>query len=153
MSRFYEQTFDPDPDAFVRGILGEVDRIAKSAQLKAIDLAKERGKKASGDFINSITREVERNASKILAEIGPTVSYGPFVEEDTEPHWAPIDPFKKWAREKFGAVGREKDSIAYAARWKVAQEGTRGAYVLRDALLFIEPLIARRIAASAVQNL
>ena len=46
--------------------------------------------------------------------------YGKFVDEGTRPHWAPIAPFKTWARIK----GLDKNA-PYAIRASIAKKGTK----------------------------
>ncbi len=57
-----------------------------------------------------------------------TSTYVHFVEENTRPHWAPIQPLKLWA---IRVLGDER--AAYAVRWHIAQFGTRGAHMFRSA--------------------
>jgi len=40
------------------------------------------------------------------------------IEEGTEPFWAPIQPLIEWANRQ-----GEDEGLAYAAQWKIAQEG------------------------------
>lgn len=84
--------------------------------------------------LNRALDEVPHGATEGLAHsaFGPTdtddggivwgfsAEYARFVEEGTEPHWAPIAPIKKWARRVTG----KGESFAYYVQWKIAQEGT-----------------------------
>ncbi len=46
--------------------------------------------------------------------------YGHYVDVGTKPHWAPIAPFKTWARLK-----RLPPSAAFAVRASIAKKGTK----------------------------
>lgn len=46
--------------------------------------------------------------------------YGHYVDVGTKPHWAPIAPFKTWARLK-----RLPPSAAFAIRASIAKKGTK----------------------------
>ena len=59
-----------------------------------------------------------------------TSTYVEFVEENTRPHWAPIQPLKLWAIRKLG-----DERAAYAVRWHIHLFGTRGAHMFRNAWL------------------
>ncbi|HAG52464.1 MAG TPA: hypothetical protein DCL21_01620 [Alphaproteobacteria bacterium] len=51
------------------------------------------------------------------------------MEYGTQPHWAPIDPLKKWASRKLG-----DEKIGYAVQKKIAKEGTQAKPYMRSAL-------------------
>ncbi len=57
-----------------------------------------------------------------------TSTYVDYVEENTRPHWAPIQPLKLWA---IRVLGDER--AAYAVQRKIALMGTRGAHMFRRA--------------------
>lgn len=57
-----------------------------------------------------------------------TSTYVDFVENNTRPHWAPIQPLKLWAIRKLG-----DERIAYAVQRKIAKKGTRGKHMFRNA--------------------
>lgn len=67
--------------------------------------------------------------------------YWKYVEEGTKPHWAPIKPLIHWVevkplipRPEQANLPREKqlESMAYAVRWKIHEEGTKGTHDLRE---------------------
>lgn len=51
-----------------------------------------------GHLRQSIIAEAKQTKSKVIAEIGPTAKYGPFVEFGTRPHFPPLKALKKWAK-------------------------------------------------------
>lgn len=86
--------------------------------------------------------------------------YWKYVEYDTRPHWAPIEPLKEWVRNKI-RIGfllprpkaggklpkpeRVVDSIAYATRWKIHNEGTTGTHDLQKTKDAILPMYEERL--------
>jgi len=79
-----------------------------------------KGINTEGDLKGSVTSSLDRDAGFFELEIGPSVHYAPYVQYGTRPHWAPIEPLKRWVRKKFGG----DDDAAYAVQWKIAREGT-----------------------------
>jgi hypothetical protein len=68
-------------------------------------------------------------ASDVMSASGVSTSdYVHYVEENTRPHWAPIQPLKLWA---IRVLGDER--AAYAVQRKIALMGTRGAHMFRRA--------------------
>lgn len=57
-----------------------------------------------------------------------TSEYVWYVEEGTDPHWAPIGPLKLWAIRKLG-----DERAAYAVQRAIAKRGTEGAHMFRRA--------------------
>ena len=94
--------------------------------------------------------------------VGTPVEYGSYVEFGTKPHWAPIEPIRRWVEMKIQphvlSIGvkfeegraiptrkgskilrgdrRERmiRSVAYAIQRKIAERGTEGKFFMRDSL-------------------
>lgn len=77
---------------------------------------------------------------------GAQAPYAPYVEEGTQPHWAPIGPLKLWARRVLG-----NERAAYAVQRAIARRGTRGRHIFRDALAAVAPR-AQGIFAQAMER-
>ncbi len=129
----------------VKAIEMELWAIGKDVREKIIQLMKERGKRATGDMIASVDEKVRVHMDRMILEVGPNVSYALWVEDDTKPHWAPIDPLKKWVRIKFGLGGKEKNAVAYAVQAAIAKKGTKGAKFMRDTWKIYRPQIVPRL--------
>lgn len=143
-----------DFEAAMASLREEVDAIGLEMRDKVVELLKARGKKATGDLIDSVDREVETTLQGITLSVGPRVTYADAVEEGLKPgKWRPIDPLKRWARAKFGATGKEKNAIAYAVRRKIYDRGTEGAFALRDTMAVFMPTIAARIVDAVMKGL
>lgn len=89
---------------------------------------------------STVTAEVEVNGTNYLAVLN-LQEYWKYVEEGTKPHWAPIKPLIHWVevkplipRPEQANLPREKqlESMAYAVRWKIHEEGTKGTHDLRE---------------------
>ncbi|MBN1535195.1 MAG: hypothetical protein JW908_00580 [Anaerolineales bacterium] len=64
-------------------------------------------------------------ASEIASPAGTATSiYVDFVENDTSPHWAPINPLKLYAIRKWG-----DEKAAYALQAHIARHGTKGKHM------------------------
>jgi len=137
----YEQMYD--------ALRRELNMIGGDIRRYIINVLEAAGKKATGDLINSIEEEVRLELFTSILTVGPNsdAPHAIFVEEDTPPRWVPIAPLKKWARDKFGAFGKEKDNIAYAVRWKIHKKGTKGIHFMDQAFAFYNPLIEPKMNA------
>lgn len=65
-----------------------------------------------------------------------------FVEEDTRPHWPPVDAIEQWVKDKPlskypDANGRKPTDkqLAYLIGRKIATDGTRGDHLLEEAVI------------------
>ena len=72
--------------------------------------------------------------SNTRVEVRSNVHYASYVEFGTRPHRPPIDPLKKWIREKFQLRGKEADRVAWKVWHKIAEQGTPPKRYLRDAV-------------------
>ncbi len=130
---------EDDIDAVEAAIQNGLSDLGDRMTARAIAYLRQRKVRATGDLIDSIDEMVKRFLSGFRLEWGPHVSYWEYVDQPTKPHWAPIKPFLKWVRVKFGLTGREKTSLAYAVRATIAKKGTKGVKFVDDVLRFIEP--------------
>lgn len=142
-------------DVLYNDIEKTLAKTGKDMRKRIIHFLQKHGKRATGDLIDSIEEEVKQSVFGVFLEVGPNddAPHAIFVEEDTRPHWAPIAPLKKWARQKFGAVGKEKNMIAYAVQAKIAKEGTKGIHFMDETFDFYLPLIDARINKAIQKHL
>jgi hypothetical protein len=116
----------------------------------------------TGLMRGSFMSDVQRVPGGIAIEVGTPVEYGPYVEFGTKPHWAPIDPLKRWVERKIQphvlAVGvsfesgkavptrkgtrvlrgdarqRAVMSVAYAVQKAIARRGTKGQFIMAETM-------------------
>lgn len=82
-----------------------------------------------------------RRGDNIEGKVYPDAPYAPFVEYDTRPHVAPMEPFRIWATVKgFRATGRSfrrgtrrHTNLAIAGWLAVKHRGTKGIHFMRRA--------------------
>lgn len=67
-------------------------------------------------------------------EIRYTAPYADFVEWGCSPHSAPVEPLIEWARRKLGKSEKEANSIGWAIRTKILQEGQEPKFFLQSAV-------------------
>lgn len=85
---------------------------------------------ASYNLSNSITYLINKENQDYEVSIS-LEDYWKWVENGTEPHWAPIKPLKEWVLVKpvIPEVRNGKlptvDQLAYAVQWKIHEEGTQ----------------------------
>jgi len=119
---------------------------------------------ATGLLVGSMQSEqVQMAGSVISLRVGTPVEYGAYVERDTAPHWAPIRPLYEWVERKLNVVAlnvkfeggkakytgtsvkqfgskktfsraREIYRVAKLIQYKIAHEGTKGKFFMRDSL-------------------
>ena len=79
----------------------------------------------TGTLRKRVTSEVKRVAGQIRLTVGVKLRYAIFVHEGTKPHWAPLDPLKRWVKKKLGiSEPAEVEGVARRVRFKIAREGT-----------------------------
>lgn len=83
--------------------------------------------------------QVEGNTIKIGFTLPAEWKY---IEDDTRPHWPPVDAIKEWIREKpvtptplqDGRIPTE-DQLAFLIGRKIATDGTKGDHLLEEAIV------------------
>lgn len=83
--------------------------------------------------------QVEGNTIKIGFTLPAEWQY---IENDTAPHWPPVDAIKGWIKEKpitptplqDGRIPTE-DQLAYLIGRKIATDGTKGDHLLEEAIV------------------
>lgn len=95
---------------------------------------------ASGDLLNSVEYVVQGNGQAWEVKLH-LADYWKYVEEDTSPHWPPVDKILEWIRVKPVIPRPDKDGkiptreqLAYLIGRKISRVGTEGSHDLQDAL-------------------
>jgi hypothetical protein len=113
----------PMPDATLvlkavgRGLYESGERIATASREGPVPVN-------DGTLRSSIgVTHPRQTSTKVEVEVyagGPAARYALFVHEGTLPHWAPIEPLKRWAKKVLG-----DENAAYAVQKKIAEHGTK----------------------------
>jgi hypothetical protein len=103
------------------------ERFAMDVAARGFRASQERVAVDSGQLQQSGVTPQKRDDGSVVW--GYNAEYARWVELGSNPHWAPIEPLKGWARRVLG-----NESAAYAVQRKIAQEGT-------DPQPFIAPAI------------
>ena len=75
--------------------------------------------RTTGALEESISFDVQEQGNDLVMTVGPHASHAIFIRRGTVPHWAPIEPLKRWAAMKLG-----DEKAAYAVRWSIHEFGT-----------------------------
>ena len=112
-----------DPDI----VAGPVKDFLHKAALTVERRAKEKAPVDTGRLRASITAEYQR----LSVMIGPSVSYGVFVEYGTRPHWPPLSALQPWARRHGFPTGARG---AFLVALAISRRGTRAQPYMAPAL-------------------
>jgi hypothetical protein len=128
----------------------------------------ERTPVAYGNLRGSINTQVLVKEQVVLGVIGTNAPYALWVEEDTDPHWAPIAPLVDWVakkqiagvysiktRRRLGGrdqVQAQNMALARAVQKQIAKYGTTGQHMFRDGLAVSDDEI-NRIFARALEKI
>ena len=77
----------------------------------------------TGRLRASETFTIDSSPIPLWAQIGTNVTYAPFVEEDTRPHWTSVKNLIGWAH--------RHGINPYAIQRKIAKYGTKGKHMFR----------------------
>lgn len=77
-------------------VKGEVYASGVDVQREAKERLREQKAWDLGNLANTVI--VERSPDGMIAEVGPTAPYGPYVEHGTRPHFPPPDALEGWAK-------------------------------------------------------
>lgn len=114
---------------------------------------------AWGNLHGSIAHQVQVAGGVVEGIVGTNATYALWVEDDTKPHWPPLEPLIAWVRKK-GLSGvyslktkrrlgnkdvqAEQDrGIAWGIALKIHAQGTKGVHMFRDGLEAAKPAIQR----------
>lgn len=152
-----QELFNPTE---LMGVLQDLARDVKDNYKEHLEL---HGRRASGTLLDSIYTQVEVRGSRYIVWIN-MADYWKFVEEDTKPHWPPLDAILSWIRVKPiiprpDANGKIPTPATLAfligramagkspnqANCKNPQGGTTGTHDLRDTERAVIPMYVERL--------
>jgi len=105
---------------------GPFRRMLDRSGITVVNRAKPNTPVWQGRLRASIAHEIDPAPIPLWATVGTNVVYGPFVEEDTRPHWPPLAAIAPWAQ----AHGMDPFLVARA----ISRRGTKGRHMLANAL-------------------
>jgi hypothetical protein len=122
---------------------------------------------AYGNLRGEIHTQVQASEQGVTGIVGTSVPYAVWVEEDTRPHWAPLEPLIDWVKKKQIAgvysvqsrrrlggkakIDAENIALARMVQKKIAMKGTTGQHMFRDGLAASDEEI-NRIFERAVEK-
>lgn len=113
---------------------------------------------ATGDLLNSIDYQVQFNGVAYEVQL-KLEDYWKYVEEDTKPHWPPVNKILEWISAKpiipkaddRGRIPTPKQ-LAYLIGRKISRVGTEGTHDLKDAIEVINARYRDKIVYAIGQD-
>ena len=113
---------------------------------------------ATGDLLNSIDYQVQFNGVAYEVQL-KLEDYWKYVEEDTKPHWPPVNKILEWISAKpiipkaddRGRIPSPKQ-LAYLIGRKISRVGTEGTHDLKDAIEVINARYRDKIVYAIGQD-
>lgn len=114
---------------------------------------------ATGNLINDITYIVDKGNRTVEVSLR-LKDYWKYVENDTKPHWPPIDKILEWIKVKpvlpsktyNGKLPTEKQ-LAYLIARKISEKGTKGTHDLNETLQEVNMMFEKRIGDAISEDL
>lgn len=113
---------------------------------------------ATGDLLNSIDYQVQFNGVAYEVQL-KLEEYWKYVEEDTKPHWPPVNKILEWISAK-PIIPKPDDrgriptprQLAYLIGRKISKVGTEGSHDLKDAIEVINARYRDKIVYAIGQD-
>jgi len=83
----------------------------------------------TGALRASIQEEIEERPEVVTGRVLSNLEYVLPVEFGSKPHFPPIKPLELWAKRKLRLRGKAAKRAAFAIARKIAEEGTKGAFM------------------------
>ena len=135
-----------------------LEELGKAIQLRYQENLIESDRKASYNLIESVHYHTVVNGQELAIDL-ELADYWKYVEDDTQPHWPPIDKILQWVRIKpvlpkpyDGRLPTEKQ-LAFLISRKISEVGTKGSHDLERTLEEIDNEWNERIADAIDQDI
>lgn len=138
-----ERRFQRAPGAFER----YMRRFLQRAVVKVEGEVKERTPVNVGRLRSSVTHEVRGLGAKMQGIVGSPVSYAPYVETGTKPHWPPFAPIMYWVQRKLRLSGDALYAATRGVQRAIARSGTQGKQMFEKGLEASQGWIAEQWVA------
>lgn len=128
-----------------------LEELGKAIKLRYQENLIESDRKASYNLIGSIQYQTVINGQELAIDL-ELADYWKYVEDDTRPHWPPVDKILEWVRIKpvlptplsNGKLPTEKQ-LAFLISRKISEVGTTGSHDLERTLEEIDQEWEERI--------
>ena len=142
-----------------KNVQAVLEELGKAIKLRYQENLIESDRKASYNLIESIQYHTVINGTEFAIDL-EMADYWKYVEDDTRPHWPPVDKILEWVRIKpvlpnpdtSGKLPTEKQ-LAFLISRKISEVGTTGSHDLERTLQEIEYDWEERIMESLDQDI
>lgn len=142
-----------------KNVQAVLEELGKAIKLRYQENLIESDRKASYNLIESIQYHTLINGTEFAIDL-EMADYWKYVEEDTTPHWPPVDKILEWVRIKpvlpnpdsSGKLPTEKQ-LAFLISRKISEVGTTGSHDLERTLQEIEYDWEERIMEALDQDI
>ena len=142
-----------------KNVQAVLEELGKAIKLRYQENLIESDRKASYNLIESIQYHTVINGTEFAIDL-EMADYWKYVEEDTTPHWPPVDKILEWVRIKpvlpnpdsSGKLPTEKQ-LAFLISRKISEVGTTGSHDLERTLQEIEYDWEERIMEALDQDI
>lgn len=136
-----------------------LEELGKAIKLRYQENLIESDRKASYNLIGSIQYQTVINGQELAIDL-ELADYWKYVEDDTRPHWPPVDKILEWVRIKpvlptplsNGKLPTEKQ-LAFLISRKISEVGTTGSHDLERTLEEIDQEWEERIEEAIDQDI
>lgn len=142
-----------------KNVQAVLEELGKAIKLRYQENLIESDRKASYNLIESIQYHTVINGTEFAIDL-EMADYWKYVEDDTRPHWPPVDKILEWVRIKpvlpnpdsNGKLPTEKQ-LAFLISRKISEVGTTGSHDLERTLQEIEYDWEERIMKALDQDI
>lgn len=142
-----------------KNVQAVLEELGKAIKLRYQENLIESDRKASYNLIESIQYHTVINGTEFAIDL-EMADYWKYVEDDTRPHWPPVDKILEWVRIKpvlpnpdsRGKLPTEKQ-LAFLISRKISEVGTTGSHDLERTLQEIEYDWEERIMEALDQDI
>lgn len=114
---------------------------------------------ASGTLINNVSYIIDKGNRQLEVSL-KLQDYWKYVENDTKPHWPPIDKILEWIRVKpvipsqtyNGKLPTEKQ-LAFLIARKISEVGTKGTHDLQETLQQVNSIYEVKLGEAISEDL
>lgn len=113
---------------------------------------------ASGELLNSVEFQVEGDGQRWEVSLN-VAEYWKYVENDTRPHWPPVNKILEWIRAKPVLPRPDKngklptpEGLAFLIARKISRAGTKGTHDLEESIEEINERYRDKIALAIAKD-
>lgn len=121
--------------------------IANAMQMSILEVTRDARMAApvdTGNLRASIVPDLQMTPAEVQGIVGTAVTYGPYIEFGTKPHFPPVGALIGWVRRHNLAPAGQEARVAFLIARKISQRGTKAQPYLVPAFEKNETNIRRR---------